>query len=91
MGIGVAKQSLKKIFEPYYSTKEIGFSGSGLGLAVVYGILKDHKGYYDLFSGVGEGCEFILYFPVIKKLQDEIESDSKKFAGTEWQSKHLGN
>ena len=63
-GAGIAPKDLDKIFEPYYSKKKMGTSGSGLGLSVVYGIVKDHKGYYDILSTVGEGTEFILYFPV---------------------------
>ncbi len=82
-GVGIEKKYLKNIFEPYYSKKEMGSSGSGLGLSVVYGILKDHKGYYDIFSEVGRGTEFVLYFPVCKEevnRPDKIESD---FGGTE--------
>ncbi|MFH1313810.1 MAG: ATP-binding protein [Candidatus Eisenbacteria bacterium] len=64
-GVGIHPDILGNIFEPYYSSKEMAASGSGLGLAVVYGIMKDHKGYYDVFSDVGTGTEFILYFPVM--------------------------
>ena len=63
-GCGIARDDLAKIFEPYYSKKEIGRSGTGLGLAVVYGIVEDHGGYYDVFSEVGRGTEFVFYFPV---------------------------
>jgi len=63
-GMGIEAKDLDKIFEPYYSKKKMGSSGSGLGLSVVYGVVKDHKGYYDVLSTVGKGTEFILYFPV---------------------------
>jgi CheY-like chemotaxis protein len=63
-GMGIPAEDLSKIFEPYYSKKKMGRSGSGLGLSVVYGIVKDHKGYYDVVSTVGEGTQFILYFPI---------------------------
>jgi len=63
-GVGIPAEDLAKIFEPYYSKKKMGRSGSGLGLSVVYGIVKDHKGYYDVTSTVGEGTQFTLYFPV---------------------------
>lgn len=66
-GAGISAEDLEKIFEPYYSKKKMGTSGSGLGLAVVYGIVKDHKGYYDIFSAPGQGTEFVLYFPVTKQ------------------------
>ncbi|HBZ01475.1 MAG TPA: hypothetical protein DEO84_09180, partial [candidate division Zixibacteria bacterium] len=62
-GAGIADDDIEKIFEPYFSKKKMGRSGSGLGLSVVYGIVKDHKGYYDIVSKVGKGTEFILYFP----------------------------
>jgi PAS domain S-box-containing protein len=63
-GVGIDPRNIQKIFQPYYSNKQMGASGSGLGLAVVYGIIKDHKGYYDVLSEVGKGTEFLLYFPV---------------------------
>jgi len=63
-GQGVEAKDLEKIFEPYYSKKKMGRSGSGLGLSVVYGVIKDHKGYYDIFSKVGAGTEFVVYLPV---------------------------
>jgi CheY-like chemotaxis protein len=63
-GIGIDPGDCDKIFEPYYSKKKMGTSGSGLGLAVVYGILKDHKGYYDVLSEPGKGTEFVIYLPV---------------------------
>ncbi|UCD18137.1 MAG: response regulator, partial [Candidatus Zixiibacteriota bacterium] len=65
-GIGIAPEHINRIFEPYYSKKKMGASGSGLGLAVVYGIVRDHKGYYDIFSVPGRGTEFVLYLPVCK-------------------------
>jgi CheY-like chemotaxis protein len=63
-GVGIDPRNIQKIFQPYYSDKQMGASGSGLGLAVVYGIVKDHNGHYDVFSELGKGTEFLLYFPV---------------------------
>jgi PAS domain S-box-containing protein len=82
-GIGIDKKDLKKIFEPYFSTKKIGSSGSGLGLSVVYGIVKDHKGYYDVFSEVGCGTEFVLYFPAVKVDRNIRIEDSDIYSGHE--------
>jgi PAS domain S-box-containing protein len=62
-GVGIDPRNIQKIFQPYYSNKQMGASGSGLGLAVVYGIVKDHNGYYDVLSELGKGTEFLLYFP----------------------------
>jgi len=63
-GVGISQDDLSRIFEPYYSKKRMGTTGSGLGLSVVYGIVKDHNGYYDVMSEVGQGTEFVLYLPV---------------------------
>jgi len=82
-GAGIAPEYLPKIFEPYFSKKKMGQSGTGLGLAVVYGIIKDHKGYYDVFSEVGKGTEFILYFPVTKAAVTAPTANSDDCRGTE--------
>jgi PAS domain S-box-containing protein len=76
-GAGIAKEDIEKIFEPYFSKKKMGNSGSGLGLSVVYGIIKDHKGYYDVLSEIGKGTEFVLYFPISHEtiIPDKIETE----------------
>jgi len=67
-GIGIEKEAIPKIFEPYFSKKAMGTSsGSGLGLSVVYGVLKDHNGYFDVTSEIGKGTEFLLYFPATEE------------------------
>jgi PAS domain S-box-containing protein len=63
-GVGISHEDMERIFEPYFSKKKMGRSGSGLGLSVVYGVIKDHHGFYDVFSEPGKGTEFVLYFPV---------------------------
>jgi PAS domain S-box-containing protein len=63
-GIGIAQKDIKKIFEPFYTKKIMGRSGTGLGMAVVWGTVKDHKGYIDIESVEGKGSTFSLYFPV---------------------------
>ena len=63
-GIGIAQKDIKKIFEPFYTKKIMGRSGTGLGMAVVWGTVKDHKGYIDIESVEGKGTTFTLYFPV---------------------------
>jgi len=62
-GVGIEADSLKKIFEPFYTTKDTG-KGTGLGLAIVYGVVKKHKGYIDCHSLPGMGTIFHVYFPV---------------------------
>lgn len=66
-GIGIPAEHINKIFEPFYTKKKMGRSGTGLGMAVVWGTVKDHKGYIDIQSNVGEGTTFSLYFPVTQK------------------------
>jgi PAS domain S-box-containing protein len=65
-GTGIEKNDLKHIFEPFYSKKKMGRSGSGLGLSIVYGIVKDHNGYIDVKSEVDKGSDFVVYLPVVK-------------------------
>ncbi len=70
-GIGIAPDDLDRIFEPFYTKKEMGRSGTGLGMAVVWGTVKDHKGYIDLQSTEGKGTTFTLYFPTTRKQLSE--------------------
>jgi len=66
-GIGIPPQDLPRIFEPFYTKKVMGRSGTGLGLAVVWGTVNDHKGYVDVQSSEGKGSTFTLYFPSTKE------------------------
>jgi PAS domain S-box-containing protein len=65
-GIGIAPKDLEKIFEPFYTKKVMGRSGTGLGMAVVWGTVKDHHGYIDVKSDEGLGSSFTLYFPITR-------------------------
>ncbi|MBN2123117.1 MAG: PAS domain S-box protein [Deltaproteobacteria bacterium] len=66
-GIGIAPEDLERIFEPFYTKKVMGRSGTGLGMAVVWGTVKDHRGYIDVQSAEGKGTTFSLYFPVTRE------------------------
>jgi PAS domain S-box-containing protein len=66
-GEGIADTDLQRIFEPFYTKKVMGRSGTGLGLAVVWGTVKDHNGYVNVQSEEGKGSTFTLYFPVTRK------------------------
>ncbi len=81
-GVGIAPEDIDKVFEPYYSKKKMGVSGSGLGLAVVYGIIKDHNGFYDIVSKAGEGTEFILYFPHSDTRLETVTIAEEEYRGT---------
>lgn len=75
-GIGIAESDQTRIFEPFYSTKVMGKSGSGLGMAVVWGTVKDHNGYIDVQSTKGGGTQFDLYFPATRdSLKTEQSSE----------------
>jgi len=65
-GEGIPAADLKRIFEPFYTKKVMGRSGTGLGLAVVWGTVKDHQGYINVESEEGKGSIFALYFPVTR-------------------------
>jgi two-component system cell cycle sensor histidine kinase/response regulator CckA len=67
-GSGISSDDLERIFEPFYTKKIMGRIGTGLGLAVVWNTVQDHKGYIDVTSDQN-GTKFELYFPITR---DEI-------------------
>jgi signal transduction histidine kinase/ActR/RegA family two-component response regulator len=72
-GIGIAPENIERIFEPFYTKKTMGRSGTGLGMAVVWGTVKDHHGYIDVQSAEGRGTIFKLYLPVSRQALAEVD------------------
>jgi CheY-like chemotaxis protein len=70
-GIGIPEKDLKRIFEPFYTKKIMGRSGTGLGMSVVWATVKDHKGYIDVVSTTGSGTTFTLYFPATREIESQ--------------------
>jgi signal transduction histidine kinase len=73
-GIGISPEDKERIFEPFYTKKIMGKSGTGLGMAVVWGTIKDHHGYVDVQSTPGEGTKFILYFPATRAQREPTQA-----------------
>jgi CheY-like chemotaxis protein len=83
-GQGISANDLKRIFEPFYTKKVMGRSGTGLGLAVVWGTVKDHHGYINVESEEGKGSTFTLYFPVTR---EDITADAVPASLSEYMGK----
>jgi PAS domain S-box-containing protein len=73
-GSGISSKDLKRIFEPFYTKKVMGRSGTGLGLAVVWNVVQDHQGYIDVQSSKND-TTFEIYFPITREAILDKESD----------------
>jgi PAS domain S-box-containing protein len=83
-GVGISPEDMERIFEPFYTKKVMGRSGTGLGMTVVWGIVKEHNGYIDVESTEGKGTTFTLYFPVTRK---ELAKDKSLLSIEEYMGK----
>ena len=70
-GVGISPADIEHVFEPFYTKKVMRRSGTGLGMAVVWGTVKDHNGYIDVKSVEGHGTTLTLYFPVARDHESE--------------------
>ncbi len=75
-GVGIAEDNLNMIFEPFYSSKNMGYSGTGLGMTVVWGTIKDLGGYLDVTSSPGEGTTITVFLPAHEG--EQIPQEEKK-------------
>ena len=84
-GEGIGNEDLDRIFEPFYTKKKMGRSGTGLGLAVVWGTVQDHRGYINVSSQPNQGTQFELYFPLSREvvMAKEYQGNYEDFFGND--------
>ena len=85
-GVGIPADALHRIFEPFYSKKRLGHSGSGLGMTVVWNTVKDHDGFLNIHSQEGRGSRFEIYLPATRMEEaPKTEADAvlEDYTGTE--------
>ena len=84
-GHGIPEDTIQHIFEPFYTTKGVG-EGTGLGLSMVFGLIKQHNGYIDCKSEINKGTTFAIYFPIAADNNiavDTVAEESLVFSGSE--------
>ena len=87
-GHGIAPHDLKRVFEPFYTKKVMGRSGTGLGMAIVWGAMQDHNGFIDIRSELGKGTTVDLFFPATSEKATHQPAE-KKIAGLMGHGEHI--
>jgi CheY-like chemotaxis protein len=79
-GAGISEEMRKRIFEPFFTTKEKG-RGTGMGLAMVYGVIQNHDGFITVESSSGIGTRFSVYLPSTERLPEKINKERRDIPG----------
>src|SRR5882762_4559116 len=80
-GVGMDAQTLARVFEPFFTTKPVGV-GTGLGMSMAYGLVKQHRGYLHIYSEVGQGTTVKVYFPAVRDQgMSEVETPDEGLPG----------
>jgi two-component system cell cycle sensor histidine kinase/response regulator CckA len=82
-GVGISPEDISRIFEPFYTKKKMGRSGTGLGMAVVWGTVEDHRGYINIQSALGKGTTVTLFLPAtrLEKVSKAIPISLDQYRG----------
>ncbi len=87
-GSGIDPDTLQRVFEPFFTTKPMG-QGTGLGLAVVHGVMRSHQGTVGVRSKPGQGSVFTLYFPPADAVETQVEVEPVQVNSVQGQGKHV--
>lgn len=84
-GAGISREDLPRVFEPFYTKKSLGRSGTGLGMSIIWATVKDHGGFIDIESSVGVGTTITLYLPSTREELERLETSSliEEYLGNE--------